>query len=244
MHKFLIWANPYVHVDARGWLAGGLPIPAPVGTSRAAPSFVGAVREMVPGTYDKGAEVPGTGRLSRDVGMAQHPRQQTAFSSFADAAVEVTVDHEGAMFLRQRDAAGDVFVVSAADDVPLERLARARMRAVAKFKAERGADAKVPVEKWAEQFPLDEVVASLATDLEADDKAEVEAVAPESAPEPARTNGEAALKAAREAIAARKAEAAKAKADAAPAPALRAAPKPAPKPAPAPPKTTTGDSER
>ncbi len=158
-----VFPNPYAHLDHRGWLAGGCPEAEGKRSPSALPALrkIGARMVMVDGSYNAN-EAEGRGR-----GGPLQPRAEYewVFDAKAPIALNVSVDLEP--FYASRARGKDIFVLDLEGspdrlDVPFEALANARIAAIAQFRAERGANAEVPVEKWRKQFPLDAMVEQMA----------------------------------------------------------------------------------
>lgn len=190
-----VFPNPYAHLDHRGWLAGGCPMAEGRRSPTAMPSLqkIGAEFAMIPGTYNANPEE------GRGVGGPLAPRAEYEWTFSAVEPIALQVDASLMPFYASRAKAGDVFVVGKADDLPLEQLAAARLKAIADFRAAYGEDPDVA--HWAKQFALDTTVARLCDAIEAKRKAEAQRAAADAKkaeaeeakkpkPEPTKTLGD------------------------------------------------------
>lgn len=163
-----VFPNPYAHLDHRGWLAGGCPMAEGRRSPTAMPALrkIGAEFKMIPGTYNANPDE------GRGPGGTLAPKAEYEWSFPAAEPIALQVDASTMPFYASRAKAGDVFVVAKADDLPLEQLAAARLKAVADFRAAYGDDPDLS--HWAKQFALDETVAKLCAAIEAKRKAEAQ----------------------------------------------------------------------
>lgn len=157
METIHLFPNPYLCLDAKGRLAGACPEIEAVRTSGGMPArrSIGAVLKMVDGTYNAD---PNEGR---GIGGQLAPKAEVMWMFDTIEPIAVVVDASQRASYVARDRAGDVFACDDPLSLPLERLARARNLAVAKWKAAYG-DAKLDDAAWEKQFPLDSAVAELA----------------------------------------------------------------------------------
>jgi hypothetical protein len=160
MLTIYVFPNPYGHLDHKGRLAGAcLQAEGPrSATTKPARKFVGAELKMVDGSY----------RPDSADGYLKS-RSDTFFVFDCGAPVELKVDSQQAAWFTQRDANDELFVCKGAEDLPIERLASARLKAFADNQAAYGAPPDVST--WEAQFPIDKAVAEAAGFLDADRKA-------------------------------------------------------------------------
>lgn len=150
-----VMPNPYGQLDHLGRLAGGCleaegPRPGNVMPAR---RFVGATFGMVPGSLNKSDEE------GRGVGGPLGVKADYEFAFTASAPVAVSVTSATESFYISRGRSGCVFLCQGAEDVPLEALAKARMKAIADHKAAYGHEPSTA--GWEKQFALDAVVADV-----------------------------------------------------------------------------------
>lgn len=187
-----LFPNPYLCLDAKGRLAGACPEIEAVRASGGMPArrSIGAVLKMVDGTYNANE------KEGRGPGGQLAPRAELMWMFDTIEPIKLVVDASQRASYVARDRAGDVFACVDPESVPLERLARARNLAVAKWIASYGPDAELDTAAWEKQFPLDAHVAELAKVYAARD-AEADAKTTKAADEK-RVSGDADRKAARQ----------------------------------------------
>lgn len=162
MHKLLVMANPYAHIDANGRLAGATPLGEHPRHTSVPPAreYVGATRVLV--EHDA---------VGRGIGSPQLPRSEYMFV-WGDKPIEVDASRQLGPYYAQRIREGELFACDKAGAAPLQALAAARVAAFARFKAETGEEPSAA--EWSEQFQLDDDVAMAASILQEQAKADVE----------------------------------------------------------------------
>jgi hypothetical protein len=183
MKTLFVFPNPYAAIDHKGRLAGAFQRAASAGVVRSSVSHVGAKLNVTPGSYNNSAS-PEEGR---GPGGVRASRADLFFSfDIQPVALPVSQDLEGIYGKADRD--GDVFVVSSESEVPFERLAEARVDAIAKYVAAYGKEPTA--ETWKDQFQLDddvkELCASVIEARQAKADAEPKPVSPAEAEKRAR----------------------------------------------------------
>lgn len=173
MRTLFVFPNPYAHLDHKGRLAGAIPKPMPAGTFRDAVEHLCAVLKVVPGSYENDAK---DGRGEGGV----RPSRSDRYFSFGIQAEQMNVSPELVAFYEKMDHDGCIFLVKDASTFPVEKLAKARLAAVAQFKAAYGENAEPDFGFWGVgQFELDELIAEAS-------KSVAEKLAEEAAAEPKR----------------------------------------------------------
>ena len=182
-----VMAIPYIHLDHRGWLSGAVVEPPAHGRGRAIVTHVGATHSMVEGSYDIG-EKGGPGRVGPDPtgapgrGEGQPVQPQADYiRTFSSEPVKVLADElQYQFYLARAREPAEIVIVNDADDLPVEALAKARLDAIADWRAHYG-DRDLPFDVWEKQFPIDKQIAELAKAIakkaQADAKVEREAAA-------------------------------------------------------------------
>jgi len=168
----LVYANPYIHLDHRGWLGGSCPFHG---------SDVGGERRHV------GAEWVVLSILKRDP-IADPARQDETDATWSFSTEAVRVPDGPPWFYNDRVRDGELLPAGPDGAPPLEELARARRKAIADWEAAY-LGRELDTAKWGEQFALDKDVADVAAAQEnaerkAAEKAEAEAEARALAEQP------------------------------------------------------------
>jgi hypothetical protein len=147
MQKLSLFPNPYAHLDHEGRLAGACPMGESLRAITVLPSrrYIGARIEQL--RYEK--RPAGTGQQSR-ASLRFVFGVEPVEVSFTDPMLEAFYGHR----MRTRE-------VLAAGPKQLDELAAARVKAIAEWRANYGADPPA-MSDWAKQFPLDEAVAKHA----------------------------------------------------------------------------------
>ncbi len=156
MHTLLLYPNPYAALDHNGLLAGRCVVCEEVRPGHIEPvnAFVGATLEFIGSeTRDPHAE----GTLGMPVGLKH--RYECKFSS-DPTRVNASAGALASYWTCRLAGEPEVFKAEADGGPPLEKLAAARLDAIAKFVSMYGKPP--PIEKWAKQFALDELVAQVA----------------------------------------------------------------------------------
>ena len=143
-----VFPNPYGALDHKGRLAGAC-------HDMVSGGFIGASKSVVPGSLNANE------KDGRGPGGPLGVKADIAWSFDVVDPIKVTIDASQSAYYVSRNRSDDVFTCVDPQSLPLERLARARNLALAKWAAAYG-DAELDTKAWAAQFPLDEVVAELA----------------------------------------------------------------------------------
>jgi hypothetical protein len=168
-----VFPNPYGHIDHNGDLAGGCQEAEEPRAITAMPANrkIGATLTMVEGSLVVGEQ------HARGDG---YPRGAKAdyewrFDAQAPIAIQVTPNTESFYHRRfsENGTPPCLFKCEGPEDLPLEKLARARIDAIAMLAANQP-DVEINEKRWEQQFPLDPVVADLAKDILAKEKADAE----------------------------------------------------------------------
>jgi hypothetical protein len=199
MTKIKVHANPYSVLDHKGRLAGALLIAEPRRSTATVPTrqFVGAKLEVVSVETLSNHISPTGERYARGHGMPQGTRTDNEFI-FTGEPMEVDASGSMGAFYAHALKDGSIFEAGADGSAPLEKLARARLAAIAQRKAEMG-EAPATTD-WERQFPLDLEVAEASKLLAEHDKAAAEKAKAEAsaAAEKAKTEKESAAAKAKE----------------------------------------------
>lgn len=158
--------NPYHSLDHKSRLAGACPEPEPVrrgGAQQPLRRYVGATRKMAEGSF-----VESAGYAFKD---GPHGRGDI-YWEFSAVPIEVYAEGHLEHFYLHRFRHEELFSVE--DDVPIEKLARARMKAFAEYQLAYGKDPDTST--WAEQFKIDDQVRDAVQKIvEAEKKAAADA---------------------------------------------------------------------